>query len=136
MKLRSALANSRLTGIFFARPQPVSIDDGPAIAEDQPEVEETYIGHIQIGNQDIATPAWQPPARDPERPVLPGHEHQLDERSRIEVQRVAARLAATERRVMAMFDDIAAQMDRIAAQMRADGLFRDAASRTRQGDLH
>lgn len=136
MKLRNALANRWPAGIFFARPHPMRAVDDQGIAEDQPEVEETYIGHIQIGNADIRTPTWQPPARAPERPVLPGHEHQLDARSRIEVQRLADRLAATEHRVMAMFDDVDAQIARIAAQMRADGLVRDTTSRTRLGDLH
>jgi hypothetical protein len=33
-------------------------------------------GAVQIGNTDIGTPEWSPPEGEPERPTLPGCEHE------------------------------------------------------------
>ncbi len=49
-------------------------------AEGLPEVTEHLNVHrIEKGNAGIPAPTWEPPQGEPERPCLPGHEHQLTE---------------------------------------------------------
>lgn len=91
-------------------PRPVDPANEPE--EGLPDV--TDCTGVSIGNSDIEdSSTWDPPQGEPERAPLPGHEHQLDPDSHV----------SFERRVAAMCE---AQIARISAQMRVDGLCRAA----------